>query len=211
MSAKRCCTCKLEKDVSLFGKSTGQKDGLRKRCKECNNKGNAEYRARHPEASAAASANWAKRNPEKVKEKQRRFVDRKGANYSAEVMAKWRSENPDRHKENDLRYRSLPHVRVHRTIRERLRNILRGKSKGTFDHFDFTRDQLIRHLEQQFTNGMSWDNFGDWHIDHITPLSSFDISSEDDPNLKSAWCLSNLRPLWAEENLRKHAKIVFLL
>ena len=211
MSTKRCCTCKLEKDVSLFGKSTGQKDGLRKRCKECNNQGNAEYRARHPEASAAASANWAKRNPEKVKEKQRRFVDRKGANYSAEVMAKWRSENPDRANENQKRYTSKPHVRIHRSIGSRLRGMLESKSESTFTLVGYSRSELVAHLEKQFKNGMGWHNFGEWHIDHIVPLSSFSIANEHDPNLKSAWCLSNLRPIWAQENLRKSAKRIFLL
>lgn len=210
MTVKRCCTCKLEKDVCLFGKASGQKDGLRKRCKECNNKGNAEYRARHPEASAAASRSWAMRNPDKVKAKKSRF-DERNPGRMTELMAKWRAENPERAKENNLRHVSKPHVRIHRAIGNRLRNMLKSKTESTFELLGYSRRDLLNHLEKQFKDGMAWDNFGDWHIDHIVPLSSFCISSEDDPNLKSAWCLSNLRPLWAKDNMEKSAKRVFLL
>lgn len=58
---------------------------------------------------------------------------------------------------------------------------------------------------------MTWDNFGDWHIDHILPLSSFNYSTPDEPDFKSAWALTNLRPIWAKENLEKGAKRLTLL
>jgi hypothetical protein len=58
---------------------------------------------------------------------------------------------------------------------------------------------------------MSWDNIGDWHIDHIVPLASFTFSSADDPEFRAAWALTNLRPLWAADNMRKHARREFLL
>ncbi|WP_152547270.1 hypothetical protein [Delftia sp. RIT313] len=109
-------------------------------------------------------------------------------------------------------YTSRPDVRIQRTIRERIRQMVMGrKSRKTFDLLGYTIDDLKHHLELQFTHGMSWDNFGDWHIDHIIPLSSFCIESELDPELKAAWDLSNLRPLWAKENLAKSSKILTLL
>ena len=66
--------------------------------------------------------------------------------------------------------------------------------------------QLKKHLEKQFTKGMNWRRFmsGEIHIDHIIPLSSFDRTNEDE--VRAAWQLSNLRPLWAEDNRRKAAK-----
>lgn len=66
--------------------------------------------------------------------------------------------------------------------------------------------QLKKHLEKQFTKGMNWQRFmsGEIHIDHIIPLSSFDRTNEDE--VRAAWQLSNLRPLWAEDNRRKAAK-----
>jgi len=64
------------------------------------------------------------------------------------------------------------------------------------------------HLEKQFKDGMTWDNYGDWHIDHIRPISSFNFKSYEDKEFKECWDLNNLQPLWAEENIRKHNRIL---
>ena len=61
---------------------------------------------------------------------------------------------------------------------------------------------LKEHLENQFTESMTWDNYGEWHIDHIQPLSKFNLS--DDKQLNIACHYTNLQPLWAEDNIRKH-------
>lgn len=65
---------------------------------------------------------------------------------------------------------------------------------------------LREHLESQFTDGMTWINYGvhGWHIDHIKPLSAFDLTNEQE--IKTAFHYSNLQPLWAAENIRKHNK-----
>jgi 5-methylcytosine-specific restriction endonuclease McrA len=62
------------------------------------------------------------------------------------------------------------------------------------------------HLEAQFKEGMSWENWGvsGWHVDHIIPLSSFDLS--DEKQLKKAVHYSNLQPLWAADNIIKSCK-----
>jgi hypothetical protein len=75
----------------------------------------------------------------------------------------------------------------------------------------FTLDDLIRHLERQFSQGMSWENIGAWHVDHITPLSAFKYQSPDDPEFRAAWALTNLRPLWGPENIAKGNRRIFLL
>ncbi len=62
---------------------------------------------------------------------------------------------------------------------------------------------LIKHLEAQFLDGMSWENFGEWHIDHVVPQAAFSFESERDPQFKKCWALENLQPLWASENLSK--------
>lgn len=61
---------------------------------------------------------------------------------------------------------------------------------------------LRQHLENQFVHGMSWQNWGDWHIDHIRPVSSFGANA----SVAEINALSNLRPIWASDNLRKSAK-----
>ena len=76
----------------------------------------------------------------------------------------------------------------------------------------YTIDDLRQHLERQFVRGMSWENMGSgWHIDHIVPLSSFSFSSVTCPEFRAAWALSNLRPLWATENMSKGARRTHLL
>lgn len=75
----------------------------------------------------------------------------------------------------------------------------------------YTADELKIHIERQFTAGMKWSNYGEWHIDHIIPASSFLYSTPDDPEFLACWSLANLRPLWAVENIRKRDQRVYLL
>lgn len=71
----------------------------------------------------------------------------------------------------------------------------------------YTPHELAQHMERQFVRGMSWDNFGKWHIDHIVPISTAD-TKDDVVRLNQ---LPNLRPLWREANLAKLDKREFLL
>ena len=64
----------------------------------------------------------------------------------------------------------------------------------------------MRHLETSFNNGMTWDNYGKWHVDHIIPKNSFNYTSPEDKEFKECWELKNLQPLWAGDNLRKSSK-----
>jgi hypothetical protein len=75
----------------------------------------------------------------------------------------------------------------------------------------YSLTDLKRHLERQFSRGMNWHNMGEWHIDHVVPLASFSFSSPDDPAFRAAWALSNLRPLWGLENVRKRDQRITLL
>lgn len=87
-----------------------------------------------------------------------------------------------------------------------------GKAGRRWEHLvGYTLGDLIAHLERQFLNGMSWENYGEWHIDHIRPVSSFSYSSSDDPEFLDCWALTNLRPLWAEKNMQKSSKRVLLI
>ena len=60
---------------------------------------------------------------------------------------------------------------------------------------------LKGYLEAKFTEGMSWENRGDWHVDHIRPCCSYDLTIEEEQ--KKCFHYTNLQPLWAEENLSK--------
>jgi hypothetical protein len=82
---------------------------------------------------------------------------------------------------------------------------LRGGKSGrsAFALLGYSVDALRLHLEAHFSPGMGWHNRGEWHIDHIRPLSSFHFSGPNDPAIREAWALSNLQPMWARDNIRK--------
>lgn len=84
-----------------------------------------------------------------------------------------------------------------------------GRSWRTF--VDYSLEELMAHLERQFLPGMTWDNRGEWHIDHIVPRSSFQYEGPEDPAFRAAWSLPNLRPIWALDNQRKNARRTHLI
>lgn len=75
----------------------------------------------------------------------------------------------------------------------------------------YTLDELMLHIERQFLPDMTWDNRDKWHIDHITPVSKFKFDSAEHGDFKACWALSNLRPMWARDNLQKNATVIYLL
>lgn len=104
-------------------------------------------------------------------------------------------------------YRLAAHMRV--LMHRALGSQKAGRSWRSL--VPYTLPELMRHLERQFLPGMTWANKGDWHVDHVRPLTSFKISSPQDPDFSAAWALSNLRPLWAVDNIRKNARRTHLL
>lgn len=76
----------------------------------------------------------------------------------------------------------------------------------------YTVAELASHLERQFLPGMTWENMGRrWHIDHIRPRASFVFVGPDCPEFRECYALTNLRPLWAKENISKSAKRLYLI
>jgi hypothetical protein len=65
-------------------------------------------------------------------------------------------------------------------------------------------ENLKKHLEKQFTQGMSWKNYGKWHVDHIKPCANFDLSKKTEQ--QKCFNYNNLQPLWAVDNLKKGVK-----
>lgn len=86
-----------------------------------------------------------------------------------------------------------------------------GKSKTVEQNLGYTIAQLCEHLEKQFEKGMTWERFssGDIHIDHITPQAAFNLS--DPEQWRACWCLSNLQPRWARDNLIKRDRRIYLI
>lgn len=93
--------------------------------------------------------------------------------------------------------------RIDRNISRAMRYALKKDKSGWRSSVGWTMPELKVHLEKHFRFGMSWDNYGKWHIDHIKPRSLFSYTSPHDPEFKECWSLGNLQPLWAGENISK--------
>ncbi len=121
--------------------------------------------------------------------------------YNKENKRKTNLRNKKRRKK-DIHFRLLVN------LRNRINKVLNGndKSLSTMMLIGCEIDYLIFHLQEQFTYGMSWDNYGDWHIDHKLPCVSFDLSKPSEQ--QKCFNYTNLQPLWAKDNIRKGNKIL---
>lgn len=105
------------------------------------------------------------------------------------------------------RYAQSPRFRASELIRSRIKKAMRerpGTQSPTVERvLGYTMDEFRSWFESRFRDGMSWGAFldGDIHIDHIRPLSMFDLANDDE--MRKAWALSNIQPLWAWENRAK--------
>ena len=125
-----------------------------------------------------------------------------------ESILKNRKENKERtRKYKRERYRTDPQFKLMHNLRRRILYALNGKAKSasTLELLGCSIQQLKDHLESQFTEGMTWENQGQWHVDHIRPCSSFKL--EDPEEQKKCCNFRNLQPLWAHDNLSKGAKL----
>ena len=143
--------------------------------------------ATRPKRNAASRA-YAVRNPEK----------RSAANKS------WAERNPDALEAIRARRRKCPINRMNSAIRSRIALALVGRQKSapTFAMLGYSKNDLTLHIEACFSAGMSWGNYGQWHIDHIRPVASFSFD-DFESDVRECWALSNLRPLWGHENMKK--------
>lgn len=104
---------------------------------------------------------------------------------------------------------SKEHKILRNRLSRRLRHAMRRRNLTksnlhVFNVLGFTVEQLKTHIETRFQPGMTWDNYGEWHVDHIVPDSWFQYDSMDSELFKKSWALSNLQPMWRIENISKN-------
>ncbi len=100
-----------------------------------------------------------------------------------------------------------PNYKLSKSMRRRLHHALKGrKSYSTEVLLGCKIAELKTHLEKQFKPGMTWENYGKWHIDHIFPISKVDLQDTD--QLLKVMKYTNLQPLWAKDNIIKGNKSV---
>jgi len=214
--ASQCKKCKKEYQAKHYQKNS---EKVKER--------NAKYHRENPEKVKRWKAKYRRENPEKEKERAKKY-HRENFEKIKERKAKYRRENLEKIKEREAKYRrenlekinerrakyererykNDENFRILKLLRSRLRKSLKSqsakKSKGTLELTGCSIDKLWEHLEKQFKDGMTRQNQGEWHIDHIKPCSLFDLT--DPEQQKECFNYKNLQPLWAEENLSKRAK-----
>ena len=150
----------------------------------------------------------------------------------AETHKKWSSENREHLREYIQRWRSenIEHRREYRNNYERTRKVndpiyklignfrtaiytvIKENDMSKYDHYfemlGYTQEDLVSHLGSLLTDGMTWDNYGGWHVDHKLPIDSFNFKTSKDSEFKKCWSLDNLQPMWGGENLSKGTKIL---
>lgn len=185
---KTCSKCELPKPrtVEFFPSDARKRDGLRAECRECFSAPRRERYWRMREQMLAQAATWRAANPDYDPKSAKPYIVEDREHVRAVERA-----NPAR-------------VAMER-MRKRLQKIIGKSGIRTIGFIGCSSAHLRQHLEAQFLPGMSWDNRPDWHIDHIRPLSSFDLS--DPEQFKAASHYTNLQPLWAIDNLRKGASM----
>jgi hypothetical protein len=152
-------------------------------------------------------------NPEnraKRAESRRRWLERPESRAKrAEANRRYRKTPEGRAKrseEHRRRRQTNPQARLANLLRTRLRSALKGtvKSARTMELLGCPIEHLVKHLESKFLPGMSWQNHGEWHVDHIRPLASFNLTDPEQQRQACHW--TNLQPLWAADNIIKGAK-----
>ena len=106
------------------------------------------------------------------------------------------------------RRRTDPNFKILTILRGRIKDVLKGHSKSdsTINILGCTIEELWIHLESKFTEGMTRQNHGKWHVDHIIPCASFDLTKPEQQ--VKCFHYTNLQPLWALDNLKKGKSVV---
>ena len=144
---------------------------------------------------------WAEQNKEHLKEYLKEYREK-----NTEKIKKTKRDYERNRKASDPIYKLISNFRT--AIYQVLKESNVDKNKHYFDILQYTPESLINHLESQFENNMNWDNYGEWHVDHKLPITSFNIEEMGDEEFMRCWSLDNLQPMWGNDNIRKSNKII---
>ena len=188
---KTCSKCKIAKEIKCFASRKEAKDGYSYSCKDCGRE---------------ACRNFYNNNKEQQLERVRKYQE-DNANL-LKISRNKRKAIINEYQKNYKRERMKidPLYRLSCNMRRTVSKIFRGKKfRKTEELLGCSFEQAKQHLESKFKEGMGWDNYGKWHIDHIFPLSR----AENIEHLEKLCHFSNLQPLWAIDNITKSNKIDF--
>ena len=193
---KICVKCKLGKDISEFHKQKTSSDGHRSICKYCRSNKDKEYRDANREKINEYMRNYSRENYDREKERGDR----------------WRVDNRERFNERNRKYKKAKkyYIKYNKDYKHiwrmflhtTLKRLNTKKELKTIEYLGYSPNDFRIRLESTFLEGMSWENYGMWHIDHIRPLSLFDIGTP----ISIVNSLDNIQALWAKDNLLKSDK-----
>jgi len=205
---KTCIRCHLPKSLSDYHLQSYKPDGHRSICKSCRVPDTADYYTRNREIVKQRWSEYLKNHPDYNREyyfSNPQYFEQYRVTH-ADHYKKWRQKNKKELASYRIQLKTRdPNFKVACSLRSRISSLIRksGVKKETksTELLGCSIDEFRKHLELQFSNGMTWDNYGTWHIDHIVPCSSFDLTKINEQ--KQCFHYTNQQPLWAMDNLRK--------
>ena len=193
----QCCRCLQMKDLSDFYRRKDRPIGIDYKCKKCvqENRSKINYL---PQNNGIKKCSKCYKNLSLTE-----FEACKNKKDGRASQCK-----KCRHKYKMHRLNTVPELRITENLRRRTRAVLEGinKSKNTLMLLGCDMKFLRKYIEGLFKDGMSWENYGEWQIDHIIPCSKFDLTKESEQ--QKCFHYTNLQPLWKEDNLSKGNKII---
>ena len=212
---KKCSKCKVLKSVENFGKLTNSIDGFRCDCNECRK----EYRAKMSSHIKEKNNNYYKNNKNILLEKNKEYREQ-----NKEIINQQRKEYRNREEvKNHIKMKQKEYLPIRKErikerrktdlnfklseiLRSKVHKILKNHKTSYSKYLGCDLDWLKLWLEFRFDNNMNWKNFGsNWHIDHILPISKFNLKNENELKICFHW--TNLQPLPALENQQKSNSI----
>jgi len=201
---KTCTKCGIEKNISSFYYQK-RNNNYYSDCKECRALASKIYRDKNKDKIKQRQLEYYKQNKESVLVRNSTYRESNKEKIQ-EINKKYRVLNRERYTEYcNKRYCSDIKYSIATRLRKRVYAAIKNKNKSTLKLVGCDIDFLIKHIESQFQPGMTWENRSKWHIDHIVPLSAFDLT--DPEQLHKACHYTNLQPLWAKDNIRKSNKL----
>lgn len=168
-----------------------------------------------PESENIKNYQRAARPPAKIISDRYKKYRERNIHFHNQRCKQWKEKNKTRVAEYNRQYSQNRrdtdiNFKIRVNYRTRVRTAMLGQRKcaATMNLLGCDASYLREYLSSKFTQGMSWENYGrtGWHIDHIIPCSSFDLSKEEEQ--RKCFHYTNLQPLWAEDNISKGCKIV---
>lgn len=204
---KTCTRCKVEKEFTEFNKDKTRHDGLFPQCTECKKSNYKENYLKTRDEKIKKAREWVLNNKEKRKE-YRKLYNVRNKELNNKSCREWYSINKKKvneyykkRKENDPLFKLRCNIAT--LIRFCIKKQGYSKKSKTFKILGCTIEEFKVHLENKFVDGMTWDNHGKWHLDHIYPVSL----AKDEEELIKLNHYTNFQPLWALDNIRKSNKI----